>query len=287
MESLEKSKSNAPILLYIPGLHDGYMRFFSRHLDSDTLWIVGADLAGELSSLHTEIRALDPHVAKLMIGGLNRFSSIEVIEQVNVAELSASKIITASEKISRKVAEKYFPTAELVFDSYFLRYDEGNVKSVEPVNFDRRSDNSFDKEMMLLAFKEATNSSDWWRHVGAVLVKEGIVVASAYNEPVPSDHMPYLFGNPRDFIEAGTMSQFSDVLHSEKGVFAQLLIRGVSSLGASLYTSVFPCPDCAKLIAFAGIKKCYFGSGHASLDGERVMKSKGVELIYVPVEPRV
>lgn len=278
-----------PILLYIPGLHDGYFEFFSRHPESDALWIIGDDLATESSSLHTEIRALNPDMVCVMIRSVNdlHFREIRVIDKHNIGDFSPEVIISAKESVSRQIAEKYFPSAKVVYDSFFLRYDSGNVKSVQPSKYDRVSTDAFDMQMMELAFKESTLSSDWWRRVGAVLVKNGEVVAVAYNQTVPSEHMHYLVGNPRDFIEAGTLSQFSDVLHSEKGVLAQLLrAGGISTVGMSLYTSVFPCPDCASFIASSGISKCYFASGHASLVGERVLKSMGVELVYVPFEPR-
>lgn len=275
-----------PILLYIPGVHDGYFRFFSRHEASDTLLIVGSELARSNSTFHAEIREVDPQILKTMFLSIGRFTNVEVVSEENIQGFETTRLVTAREEVSRRIAEKYFPNSDLVVDDYFLRYDAGSVKSIQPVCHDSVSSDPFDFEMMDLAFKEATNSSDWWRHVGSVVVINGKVVAKDYNRPVPSLHMPYLFGNPRDFIEAGTMSQFSDALHSEKGVAAQLLQKGISAQGAWWYVSVFPCPDCAKLIAYSGAERVYFGSGHASLDGERILKEKGVKLIYVPVQPR-
>lgn len=253
---------------------------------SDTLWLIGHDLAAEFSKFHTEIRETDPFLMKKMLYATSFFREIRVIGHQNIGEISASRIVTATESVSRKVVAKYFPDAEVIFDTTFLRYDEDNVKSIQPVNFDRKSDDPFDLQMMALAYNEAEESSDWFRHVGTVLVKEGRVVAVNHNQPVPSEHMPYVFGNPRDFIEAGMLSHFSDALHSEDGVFAEALRRGISTAGAHAYVSVFPCPRCSKLIAYSGITKCFFGSGHASLDGERDLKSKGVELVYVPIRPR-
>ena len=283
-----KSGKSEPvqILLYIPVLHNGYFEFFKRHPVADTLWMIGADLAREFSTFHTEIRAVDPFLFKQMISALNLFREVRVLDCQNITELAPFKIVTDSEYISRQVVAEYFSETEVTFDTIFLRYDEANVKSMQPVNFDRLSNDIFDSQMMELAFDEALKSSDWWRHVGAVLVKDGKIVAVAHNQSMFSEHMPYVFGNPRDFIEAGKLSHFSDVLHSEKVVLAEALRRGISATGASVYTSVFPCPDCAKMIACSGVKKCFFGSGHASLDGEAVLRSQGVELIYVPIQPR-
>lgn len=278
--------SEVVTLLYIPGLHDGYFKFFSRHLESGSLWIVDEELASEFFSFHREIRAISAQMMKIALEALGLFDEVRVLTKSSLSDFKAKRIITASENVSRSVTQKYFPNVPVEIDNYFLRYDEGSVKSVMPANFDRTSTDSFDLQIMRLAFDVADKSSDWWRHVGVVVVKDGVIVAVDHNKAVPSVHMPYVFGNPRDFIEAGTLSHFSDSLHGEDGVFAQLLRKGVSTEGAHIYSSVFPCPRCSKLIAHCGISKCFAGSGHASLDGEKVLRSEGVELIYVPVWPR-
>jgi dCMP deaminase len=48
-----------------------------------------------------------------------------------------------------------------------------------------------------------------------------------------------------------------------------------------MYVTTFPCPPCAKMIAFSGVKKLYYAGGYGVLDGEAIMKSKGVEIIFV------
>jgi dCMP deaminase len=51
--------------------------------------------------------------------------------------------------------------------------------------------------------------------------------------------------------------------------------------GADLYTTTFPCPACARLIAEAGFRRCYFAGQYSVLDGEQVLRSAGVRLIWV------
>jgi len=241
--------------------------------------------------LHTEIRAIDSTLMRNIIISLELFDEVDIIsredaeflQEINPRKIPVPMIITASEKVSQEVAKKYFPTSKLVIDTVFLRYDESNVKTLKPVIYDRVSSNHFDQDRMRSAFNIAEKSSDWWRHVGAVLIKNNILITKAYNHSVPSEQMPYVFGNPRDFIEAGKLSHFSDAMHAEKDLFAYALKNGISTYGADIYVSVFPCPDCAKMIAYSGIKRCFFGSGHASLDGQSILKSQNVELIYVPL----
>jgi len=266
-------------------LHRGYLEFFRRHSKTASqLWLVGADLAAEFFTFHTEIRAIDPLLIKRMIISLDIFSDIIILNANTISrKISVEKMITASENVSREVTKKYFPNTEIVVDTVFLRYDESNVKTLKPVIYDRISTDPFDQQMMRLAFNEAEKSSDWWRHVGAVLLKNRKIIATGYNHPVPSEHIPYVLGNPRDFIEAGTLSLFSDAMHGEISVFAQVLIKGVSTKDCDLYVTSFCCPGCSKMVAYSGIKRLFFGSGHASLDGQEVLQSQNVELIYVPL----
>lgn len=135
--------------------------------------------------------------------------------------------------------------------------------------------------MIARAAKIAESSSDWWRQVGALIVKNGKVILESFNKHVPSQDMPYIDGDPRDFIEAGKSTDITTVLHAEQGLVSEAANRGISLKGASLYITTFPCALCAKAIAYAGVKKCYFREGWANLDGERILKLKGVEIIQV------
>jgi dCMP deaminase len=62
---------------------------------------------------------------------------------------------------------------------------------------------------------------------------------------------------------------------------AEAAAKGVSLEGGSLYVNIFPCPPCAKLIAYSGIKNLYYSGGYGALDGESVLKAKGVKIIYI------
>jgi dCMP deaminase len=98
---------------------------------------------------------------------------------------------------------------------------------------------------------------------------------------MPSEHSPYALGDIRDFIKAGEMSDLSSSLHSEKVIITMAARKGIPLEGTSLYVSTFPCSDCANWVACSGIKKVFFGGGHASFQGEDVLRSFGVELVYV------
>lgn len=272
------------LISYVPVLHDGYLRFFSKYAANvDALLIFSRALAKEFTYLEEEIRAVDPEVMVKVIKTLDLFKNVLVLEAHMINYICRDyEIIAVDDGISRRLVKKYIPVKKNVeFDSAFLRWDETNVISSKPAGYHRESHDVFDREMMILANREAQKSSDWWRHVGAVAVKNKKILFTAYNQHLPSEHTPYVFGDPRDFIEAGKQSDIATSLHAEQAIIIKAARLGVILEGADIYVSVFPCPMCAKPVALAGFVRCFFASGHASLNGEEIMKSRGVEIIYV------
>ncbi len=272
------------IILYVPVIHRGYINFLQKYLFSDLVYVLGQDLVDELVE-YKEIRALPPIMVAAALSSLEICHRVHVLSGWMLAGLQEDqesiRVITADESISRKFIEKYLPCIkDVTYDTTFLRWDGGKVFSVQEVSCDRISIGATDRTFMAEAQQLAQASSDWWRQVGAILVTANHTFRS-HNHHVPSEYTPYINGDPRDSIKAGTHSEFSSALHSEKAVFAQALRTGISTDGADLYTTVFPCPDCAKLIAYSGVKRLFFQTGHASLDGVEVLKAKGVEIIKV------
>ena len=271
------------IILYVPVIHEGYLKFFEKwSKKADTLYVLG-DFSAD-GRLHREIRALDPKVAVNLIKATGLFKSVKVLEPDGVHKLKTGKIITATDMVCSKFISQYLEDKEIIYDSIFLRWDEINVYSNEKVEKDYVSDSDFDRGMIFAAIGEAKNSSDWWRRVGCVLVKNGKILKKARNIHLPSDHTPYAVGDPRDFIKAGTRSELTSALHSEQQIIAWAANKGVSLKGSHLYVTVFPCPVCAKLIAHSGISKLFYASGHASLDGQDVLKLKEVKIIFVDMK---
>ncbi len=270
------------LLLYVPVLHEGYVKLFEKHrADVDAFYLLGEDLVSDFFSLHKEIRALDSKTMKTLIEALHLFPAVSVLHKENVGELREADLITAADEICRKVIAAHFPKNPVVYEQVFLRWDEKNVKSSVDVKYDRVSEDRFDRGMCAEAANEAEKSSDWWRHVGAVVVKDGKIIFGGHNHHVPSEHMPYAQGDPRDVVEAGTLNLVYTSLHAEQTIIAEAAQKGVALRGADMYLNIFPCPLCAKLMAGAGIKKCFFKSGAAWLDAESVLRANGVEIILV------
>lgn len=275
------------LVLYVPVLHEGYIKLFEKYRGkADALYILGEDIIADFFPLHKEIRALDPEMAKKLISTLNVFPAVLILDKKMAGAderggLKEAEIVTATDELCRKIVEKYFQKNRVIYEPAFLRWDEKNVKNSTDIKYDRISEDLFDREMCAAAANEAEQSSDWWRHIGAVAVKSGKIIFKAHNHHVPSEHMPYIQGDPRDVIEAGTLNLVYSSLHAEQTIVAEAAQKGISLEGMSIYLNVFPCPLCAKLMAYSGIKKCFFKTGSAWLDAESVLRAQGVEIVLV------
>lgn len=272
------------LIAYVPVLHEGYLKFFMKHADA-RFFILGHDFSSELDYFRKEIRALDPEVMKRAIDGLRIFDSTSILERRNLEQITfeACDIIMADEDITRHFKTKYLPDKDVVFDQVFLRWNKNNVLEKSVLTPDRIvSHTAMDREFLSLAEAETKKSSDWWRQVGAVVVRDGEVILISYNRHVPSPHMPYADGDPRSLFKKGKFIEVSTAHHAERRLIAEAARRADIGLeGAYLYVTTFPCPPCAKQVAYSGIKRCYYRTGYAMLDGERILRHKRVEIIKV------
>ena len=271
------------IIAYVPVLHDGYRKLFEKHKAAE-LYILGEDVISEFTYLSKEIRQLKPELVKKAVEGWKIFPKVFVLDKKNLKTLGKEKVqlVMPDEDIMRELVEKYFAKKKITFDTIFLRWDKHKVMEQKPVQADQKiSRQKFDRDVIKKLKIEAERSSDWWRRIASAIVKNGKVLFSAHNEHLPSQHSPYADGDPRNTLHKGIGTDIATAIHSEARLIAEAARTGVSLEGASLYVTVFPCSLCAKQIAFSGIKKIYYGGGYQMLDQETVLRSKGIEIIYV------
>jgi dCMP deaminase len=272
------------IIAYVPVLHEGYRRFFDKHKDAEALYILGTEVTKEFVPLTKDIRALDPQLIADSLRAWNIFKEIKVIGSAELKELASSKaaLVMPDEDVMRELRERYFPNAKVELDSIFLRWDKHKSTEGKPVEADQTiSKDAADQQIISLLKKEAEKSADWWRHVAAAVVKDEKVILTAHNRHLPSEQTPYVNGDPRCDFHKGVNLELSSSIHSEAALVAEAAQKGIALEGASMYVTTFPCPPCAKMIAFSGIKKLYYAGGYGVLDGEAIMKSKGVKIIFV------
>ena len=268
------------LVIYIPVVHKGYLQLLDKlkpHIKD--IFIISKDLVTELSSHEPDIAWLEPEYVKLLLD-LVGFKNIKILNKENLSLLAGKDLVLIQDEISRTLKEKYFTNNDVQWESAFLRWDRKKVLSENNLNV-ATVKSITDQKFMQLAYEEATKSSDWWRQVGALLVKDNNVLLKAYNKGMPHDHEPYQKGAIRDYLKVGEKPELSTTIHAEQLIITTAASNGIQTNGTILYVTHFPCPVCAKLIATAGIKECYFGEGSASADGELVLKSYKVKLYKV------
>lgn len=269
---------------YVPVLHEGYRRFFESKEGEKELYIFGPEITKEFSWLAKEIRQLDPVLMQKAIVALGIFKKVIILDAARAEELNTANhiIILPDEDISRDLAEKYFPKAQKEFSPIFLRWDKHNSIAEKPVlSSDKITTEEFHRTVLKQTEAESGKSSDHWRHVGAAIVKDGEVILVDHNHHVPSDHTPYVHGDPRNNFHKGDHIEISTAIHAEAALIAEAARKGIPLEGADMYVTVFPCPPCAKLIAHSGIKILYCGGGYGVLDGEEVLNAAGVKILFV------
>ncbi len=273
------------IVAYVPVLHEGYRRFFEKY-EGTKLLLLSPDVTSRFKQLTKDLRALPPEMIREAIQSWEIFDDVSVVEASSLGKLGDTyDLVMPDEDVMHEIAKMYLPKAKIAYDSIFLRWDKHKSTEGKPVEADQKiSKDSNDVEMIDLLNKEAAKSSDWWRHVAAAIVKNGKVLEVLHNKHVPFDQMPYINGDPRSDFSKGVNLELSTALHCEASLIAGAAKNGTSLDGSSMYVTTFPCPPCAKLIAYSGVKKLYYSGGYGVLDGESILKSQGVEIIFVDTD---
>ena len=274
------------LILYMPVLHRGYMQLFETHKSVDAVYVLGEDLLKTVDYIRKDLRALTPQQQVAAVKGLGWFDRIGILTQATMDTIDTvdTTCIFPDEDVSRAIADT-LKQATVAFYPVFLRWDRKSVEAVDAAMQDETiSTADFDKEVMKSALKKAGTSADIWRRVSAVLITDNETLGPRANQGEPSEHSPWMEGDPRNIFNRGVGIEMSLFTHAEAGLIAEAARRGVKTADARIYVSTFPCPACAKLIAHSGIKTCYYKDGYAVLDGADILKEYGVELIKVVVE---
>ena len=274
------SAENKAIVAYVPALHAGYLKFFGRHIGVP-VFVLGKSFIDAYPRLNRDLRALDPHQAAAGLRAMGfRAGVLEINDTANPPVFNT--VVLPDEDVSRDFAEKYLKGKEVSFESIFLRWDGVFSNKENEISPDRTvTTDVLHQELMRKAIKEGEKSADWWRQIGGVLVKDGDVLALGHIRYFPSDLALDIFGTPRITVDFGERPDLYISMHAEADLIAQSARLGVSLVGAELYTSTFPCINCAFLIARSGISKVYYAQGYSRIDAESVLKNAGIEIVLV------
>ena len=132
-----------------------------------------------------------------------------------------------------------------------------------------------DKRYLRMAKIWAENSYCIRRQVGALIVKNQMIISDGYN------------GTPSGFeniCEDNNDVTKPYVLHAEANAITKVAASNNNSTGATIYVTSSPCIECAKLIIQAGIKRVVFSEKYHTEEGINLLKRAGIIIDYIEIE---
>lgn len=133
--------------------------------------------------------------------------------------------------------------------------------------------NELDKRYLRMAHIWSENSYCTRRKVGALIVKDKMIISDGYN------------GTPSGFeniCEDENNLTKPYVLHAEANAITKIARSGNNSEGSTLYVTDAPCIECSKLIIQAGIKRVIYARDYRLTDGIDLLKRAGIEVKHIP-----
>jgi dCMP deaminase len=130
----------------------------------------------------------------------------------------------------------------------------------------------FDRKYLEMASIWAKNSYCKRRQVGALIVKDRMIISDGYN------------GTPEGFeniCEDENNKTKPYVLHAEANAITKVAKSNNSSDGATLYITTSPCMECAKLIIQAGIRRVVFCDNYHKQEGIQLLERAGIEILLL------
>lgn len=132
-----------------------------------------------------------------------------------------------------------------------------------------------DTRYLRMAAVWAENSYCKRRQVGALIVKDQMIISDGYN------------GTPSGFenvCEDKNNVTKPYVLHAEANAITKVAASSNSSKGATIYVTSSPCIECAKLIIQSGIKRVVYSENYRIEDGCQLLKRAGIEVEYIEIK---
>ena len=137
---------------------------------------------------------------------------------------------------------------------------------------DELKQQELDKRYMRMATIWAENSYCKRRQVGALIVKDKMIISDGYN------------GTPSGFenvCEDENDVTKPYVLHAEANAITKIARSSNSSEGATMYVTASPCIEGAKLIIQAGIRRVVYSEKYRLEDGLDLLRKANVEVVYL------
>ncbi len=136
---------------------------------------------------------------------------------------------------------------------------------------------SWDEYFMNIAREVATRSTCSRKHVGAVIVRDKVILSTGYNGSIRG--LPHC-------DEVGHMMEDGHcvrTIHAENNAIIQAATHGIRIEGGAIYVTASPCWQCFKMIANAGIRRIVFGEFYRDERIFEVARDLGIELVHLAV----
>ena len=145
---------------------------------------------------------------------------------------------------------------------------------------------SWDEYFMSLARLAATRSTCLRRHVGAVIVKDRMLLSTGYNDTPRGLRNCGDGGCARCASDAaaGTGLDTCLCLHAEQNAIIQAAYHGVAIAGGAIYCTHQPCLTCAKMVVNAGLVRIVYAAPYPDPVAEQLLHDASVELVRFPQE---
>lgn len=141
-------------------------------------------------------------------------------------------------------------------------------------NNNMETNSLLDRRYLRMAKIWAENSYCKRRQVGALIVKDKMIISDGYN------------GTPSGFEnvceEDGVTKPY--VLHAEANAITKIARSGNNADGATLYVTDEPCIECSKLIIQSGIRRVIFAREYRLHDGLELLKRAKIDVQFLPTE---
>ena len=140
------------------------------------------------------------------------------------------------------------------------------------MGYNEEKQRQLDSRFMRMARIWAENSYCIRRQVGALIVKDKMIISDGYN------------GTPSGFEnvcedEQGLTKPY--VLHAEANAITKVAKSANNCEGATLYITASPCIECSKLIIQAGIKRVVYSDDYRKSDGLDLLRRVGIEITQI------
>lgn len=137
-----------------------------------------------------------------------------------------------------------------------------------------QKDLKYHKTYLKMAMEWSTLSCCGRKKVGAIIVKDGMIISDGFN------------GTPKGFpndCEDANGNTYWYVLHAEANAILKVAKSSQSTDGATLYVTYSPCKDCSKLIVQSGIKRVIYGEEYRDVAGLVILREAGVDILKLDI----